>query len=350
MSSSYLITGATGFVGGTLARSLLKGGHVVTALVRDGQPPEGCRVVRGPLEDMQAVERAVVESKPDGVFHLGAQAIVGHAKRDPFSTFESNVRGTYNLLEAVRRYDRMVPTVVASSDKAYGETKVSANGREPYQEGDALEGRGFYDCSKSCTDLIAQSYACSGMRVAVVRAGNIYGPGDYNMSRVVPSVIDDLINYRQMVIRSDGKSTRDYLYIDDAVAAYRSVEMYLAVAATGSGHHHMAFNVAGDEPAISVLDLVARIGKAATDTKGAQERSWYDGQSAMVNVARTLIENKYDITPLVMGERSGEILHQVLDCSLARSILNWTPNVKLDDGLRTTIIAAYGRRYQRIAY
>jgi CDP-glucose 4,6-dehydratase len=347
--SNYLITGATGFVGGALARSLLKGGHTVTALVRDGQPPDGCRVVRGPLEDMQAVERAVVESKPNGVFHLGAQAIVGHAKRDPFSTFESNVRGTYNLLEAVRRYDRLVPTVVASSDKAYGETKVSCNGREPYQENDALEGRGFYDCSKSCTDLIAQSYAHSGMRVAVIRAGNIYGPGDYNMSRVVPSVIDDLINYRQMVIRSDGKAVRDYLYIDDAVAAYRSVEMYLA-GSYCDGNHYMAFNVAGDEPAINVLDLVARIGQVATDVKGAQERTWSAGQSALVNVAMTLVENKYDVTPIVLGERSGEILHQVLDCSRARSVLNWAPNVKLNDGLYTTIIAAYGRRYQRYVY
>ncbi len=320
--SDYVITGATGFVGGALARSLLNERHTVTALVRDGSAPVGCRVIRGELEDIRTMERIIVESRPDGVFHLAAQAIVGTAKREPFNTFESNVRGTYNLLEAVRRHDNSVPIVVASSDKAYGETRVYADGRAPYEEGDALNGRGFYDCSKSCTDLIAQSYAHSGMHVAVVRAGNIYGPGDADMSRIVPSIVDDLISNRVLNITSDGSPVRDYLYIDDAVSAYRSVMSYL-----GGGQFcaHTAFNFAGGEP-VSVLQLVERVKDVAADIDF--------GRYGVINHT-------------VLGQRTGEIHHQTLDCSKAKSTLNWHPTTDLVEGLRQTIHAAYRMKHGR---
>ncbi len=300
-----LITGASGFVGGALAQRLLRRKDVVTALVRDGDAPDGCNVIRGELEDLRSCERAVVESSPDVIFHLAAQAIVGHARVDPWSTFESNVRGTYNLLEAYRRHAPAALVVVASSDKAYGEL-TDRSGQ--YREDDPMAGRGPYDCSKSCTDLIAQSYGHSyGLNLAIVRAGNIYGPGDSDLSRIVPSAVDDIVNGRNVVIRSDGTPVRDYLYIDDAVDAYLAVAEYLR-----TGGDYTTFNFSGGQP-VTVLEVVNTLRTAAT---------------------MQLIPQK---GVKVLGSRTGEIRAQNLNTTRARTVLGWTPKVSLFDGLWRTL-------------
>jgi CDP-glucose 4,6-dehydratase len=312
-----LITGASGFVGGALARSLSTT-HKVVAIVRDGAPPTNCVVVRGELEDLRVCERAIVDHRPDVVYHLAAQAIVGHAKQDPWATFEANVRGTYNLMEACRRHSnkpgQVVPIVVASSDKAYGDLPYG----QEYHESTPLRGAGYYDCSKSCTDMIAECYGRNTiMPVVIIRAGNIYGPGDTDMSRVVPSLVDDAINRRGLNILSDGSPVRDYLYIDDAVEAYKLAAAYAAT----SCHVPRAFNISGGEP-VSVLELAQKIQK---------QYSRFERPAPTIRIHKS-------------SERYGEISYQVLDTARAREELRFTPSVSLDDGLYNTILAAKGDR------
>jgi len=298
----YLITGATGFIGGALARHLIDRRNYVAAIARDSDAPDGCKVVRGDIEDIRTCERAISEHEPDVVFHLAAQAMVGQAKRDPFSTLESNVRGTYNMLEAMRRQGGLhAKFVMASSDKAYGHFKMD---QKTYMEEDPLEGTSPYDVSKSCADLIAQSYGHTyGLNVRIVRAGNVYGPGDLDQSRIVPSVMNALKRYTDPVIMSDGTPVRDYLFIEDAVAAYCAV----ANASFMSLSSPEAFNFSGGQP-ISVLELVKKI--ISKTTKLA--------------------------SPEIRGTRTGEIQTQVLDCSKAHSVLGWTPIYSLDLGLQLT--------------
>lgn len=311
-SVRYVVTGASGFIGCELSRRLLGNGHQVTTLDRDGQSPLGCDIVRGELEDLRACERLINEHRPDVVFHLAAQAIVGHAVRDPHSTMESNVRGTYNILEAFRRHrPRHATMVVASSDKAYGEMKKRDDNQfetRAYKESDPLEGRGPYDVSKSCADLITRSYAETyDLPIGVVRAGNVYGPGDFDRSRIIPSVIDDLKNERVPIIRSDGTPVRDYLYIDDAVSAYISLAELMENRRGGM----CPFNFSGGEP-ISVLNLV----KMMMSLAGAKGE------------------------PTVTGERKYEIQEQMLDCRKAYSCLEWQPQYGLKKGLQITMAAA----------
>lgn len=324
---NVLITGATGFIGGHLAQCLASEGHDVTAIVRDGVMDAEVDVVNGDLRGLSTVERAMVYAEPDAVFHLAAQAIVPHARRDPWGTFEDNVRGTYNLLEAFRRHGRADATcVVASSDKAYGELDrgmaalKGTCGNESYDESDPLAGRGPYDCSKSCVDLIAQSYAIEyGLRIAVVRAGNVYGPGDTHSTRVVPSIVEDILAVRPISITSDGRPVRDFLYVSDAVRAYRAVQRYLRdltsdqVLRDAEPRVHRAFNFSGGE-AVSVMQL-ADMALVAADQLGLADSG----------------------RPVVLGKRTGEIGYQALDTSLARNVLKWTPAVSLLDGLKLTI-------------
>ncbi len=220
------VTGATGIVGSWLVRRLLDDGALVVALVRDWDPQTELirsgdigrtHVVNGALEDYASLERTVNEHEIDTVFHLGAQTIVGSAYRSPLPTFEANIRGTYNLLEVCRVHSGLVGSiVVASSDKAYGESPTL-----PYAEDMPLAGRHPYDVSKSCTDLLAATYAHTyGLPVTVARCGNIYGGGDLNWSRIVPGTVRSLLAEEQPIIRSDGKFTRDYIYVQDVVDAY----------------------------------------------------------------------------------------------------------------------------------
>ncbi len=307
---SVLVTGGTGMVGSWLVKALLETGARVAVLVLDADPQselyrsgdiQRVSVVSGALEDIAALERAVAIHAADTVFHLGAQTIVGTAHRAPLVTFEANIRGTYNLLEACRRQAGLVRRlIVASSDKAYGEQVL------PYVETAPLQGRHPYEVSKSCADLLAQCYHHTyGLPVAIARCGNIYGGGDLNWSRIVPGTIRDFLNGRRPVIRSDGQSKRDYLYVKDVVRAY----LLLAGALEKPGVAGRAFNF-GDESPLTVLQMVAHLQRLM-------------GCEAL--------------EPTVRNDARGELADQWLSAALARDVLGWQPRFTIDTGLRETI-------------
>jgi CDP-glucose 4,6-dehydratase len=305
-----LVTGATGLLGSWLTEALLERSADVVCLVRDQVPDSrlvvsGCigrvNVVRGELEDYAAVLRAVNEYEVDSVFHLGAQTIVGTAARSALSTFESNVRGTWNLLEACRQCSTVERVLVASSDKAYGEHETL-----PYTEETALAGRFPYDVSKSCTDLIALSYHHTyGTPVVVTRCGNLYGGGDLNWNRLVPGVVRWALRGETPIIRSDGQYVRDWFYVRDAVGAYLALAERLPERSLCGE----AFNF-GTETPTSVIDMTRRVLAAA-------------GRS--------------DLQPRILGEASREIRRQYLDCAKARRRLGWKPAWDVDAALRETV-------------
>ncbi len=254
-----LVTGATGVVGSWLVKELIAEGAHVVALVLDLDPQselvrsrdiEKCTVVNGQLEDLASLERALGVHEVDSVFHLGAQTLVEVARRSPLGTWESNVRGTYNVLEACRRHPELVRrVVVASSDKAYGETVEL-----PYTEESALLAREPYEVSKACGDLIAQSYHHTyGLPVAIARCGNVFGGGDLNWSRLVPGTIRSLVADERPIVRSDGTYARDYVYVKDVAKAYA----LLADAVDTDGVAGGAFNFGAGQP-VTVLQLVGR--------------------------------------------------------------------------------------------
>lgn len=305
------VTGATGLVGSWLVRALVDLGAHVTALIRDWDPQselirsgivERTSVVSGAVEDYATIERALVEHEIDTVFHLAAQTIVGAARRSPLATFEANIRGAYNVLEACRRqWDQIARVIVASSDKAYG-----SSDQLPYTESMPPRGRYPYDVSKSCADLIARSYyETYGLPVAVARCGNIYGGGDLNWSRVVPGTIRSLHFGERPVLRSDGASTRDYVYVEDAVAAYlRLAEMLDKADVRGE-----AFNFGPSEP------------RTVCDVVGALLR----------------LMCREDLTPDIRNAASGEIRHQYLSAEKAHRTLGWQPRYSLDSGLERSV-------------
>ena len=305
-----LVTGATGLVGGWLVKRLLREGADVVCLVRDWAPEsemvrsrdiERVKVVRGDVRDRDCLERTLGEYEVDTVFHLAAQTIVGVAHSNPIETFEDNIRGTWNLLEACRRSTGVKSSVVASSDKAYGDQTVL-----PYSESAPLQGQHPYDVSKSCADLIAHAYAVSyRLPVAITRCGNIYGGGDLNWNRIVPGTIRSVLRGERPVIRSDGKFVRDYLYVEDAVAAYMLLAQKLAAADDLRGQ---AFNFS-NESRISVLGLVDRLLKSM-------------GSSLL---------------PDIRDEAVNEIRDQYLSAAKARDLLNWAPLFTLEEGLERTI-------------
>ena len=307
---SVFVTGATGLLGGWLTRHLLEQGAVVTALVRDSVPQSEferrkmrarVNVVRGDLSKPQLLERVIGEYEVETVFHLAAQTIVGIANRNPLSTFESNIRGTWNLLEACRRSPKVSAVVMASSDKAYGDQTVL-----PYTEEMPLQGRHPYDASKSCADLIAQSYATTfGLPVAITRCGNFYGGGDLNWNRVVPGTIRSVLRGERPIIRSDGKYVRDYFYIEDGSAAYMLLAERLTADKKLVG---AAFNFS-NETQITVLDLV--------------------------NTILQRMDSK--LKPEIQNQASNEIRHQFLSAERARHLLKWHPSFTLDQGLERTI-------------
>lgn len=305
-----LISGATGLVGSWLVEALLEKRAEPVCLVRDYVPDsrffdEGMdkkvRVVRGCLEDFWTLERTINEYEPQTIFHLGAQTLVPMANRSPLPTFEANIRGSWNLLEACRLHEKEISAiVVASSDKAYGEQE-----KLPYTEDMALQGRHPYDCSKSCTDLIAQTYAATyGLPVTISRCGNFFGGGDLNFNRIVPGTIKLLRNNERPVVRSDGKMIRDYIYVKDAVSAYLTLAEKYTPKMKGE-----AFNFS-NETQKNVLELVELISK---------------------------LMGKSKIAPIVENKPVHEIRAQHLSAAKARKVLGWKAQYGLEDGLKETI-------------
>jgi CDP-glucose 4,6-dehydratase len=311
---SVLVTGAQGFIGGWLAERLLDEGADVVTIRRDFEPQarfrtEGvearCKTVMGDLIDYESLLRALNEHEVSHVFHLAAQTIVGTANRSPLSTWETNVRGTYNLLEACRAYgvvgNGVEAIVVASSDKAYGSHETL-----PYREDFPLQPTFPYDVSKACTDLIARSYWSSyDMPVAVTRLANVYGGGDINWSRIVPDTARALARGERPVIRSDGTPERDYIYVADAVDAYLTVGASLA----SPEMRGRAWNAGAGQP-VRVSELVERL----------------------IRISGR------DVEPDVQGQGTphGEIDRQFLDSTAIREELGWSPKHDLDEGLSET--------------
>ena len=307
---SVLVTGATGLVGGWLTRRLCEAGADAVCIVRDWLPQsemvrsrliEHVKVVRGDLCDRNLLERTIGEYETEVVIHLAAQTIVGVANRNPISTFESNIQGTWSVLEACRRSPGVRSIVIASSDKAYGE-QVNL----PYGEDTPLEGRHPYDVSKSCADLISQCYAKTyALPIAITRCGNFYGGGDLNWNRIVPGTIRSVLRGDRPLVRSDGQYVRDYFYVEDGAAAYMLLAEQLYCRPELRG---MAFNFS-NEVEVTVLDLVNRI-------------------------LRTMDS---ELEPRVLNEASNEIRRQCLNASRAREVLCWSPLFTLDNGLERTI-------------
>lgn len=305
-----LVTGATGLLGGWLVRRLLEAEADVVCLVRDWVPQcefvrtglmDRVKVVNGNVRSQSLLERVLGEYEIDTVIHLAAQTIVGIANRNPVSTFKTNIGGTWALLEACRRSPTVKQIVVASSDKAYGEHKEL-----PYNEDAPLVGRHPYDVSKSCADLLAQSYAATyNLPVAITRCGNFYGGGDLNWNRLVPGTIRSVLRGQRPVIRSDGKFVRDYFYAEDGAAANMLLAERLATDNTLTGQ---AFNFS-NESQVTVSELVDRILKLM----------------------------RSDLAPDVRNDAVNEIRAQYLSAAKARDVLSWNPLFDLDEGLRRTI-------------
>lgn len=307
---NVFVTGGTGLLGSwTIEELLARDAHVV-ALVRDevqksrfyteGSMFERVDVVHGALEDYDCLERAINEYEIETVLHLGAQTIVGTANRGPRATFEANVRGTWNVLEACRVNPTVKRIVVASSDKAYGDQE-----KLPYEEDAPLAGRHPYDVSKSCTDLISLSYAHSYRTpVTVTRCGNLYGGGDLNWNRIIPGTIRSVVRGERPIIRSDGTFIRDYFFVKDAVQAY----LHLAQCMDDQKLHGHAFNFS-NEIQVTVLELTKRILRVM-------------GSS---------------LQPVVLAEAKNEIKHQYLSARKARELLGWEPRWSLEEGLAETV-------------
>jgi CDP-glucose 4,6-dehydratase len=304
------VTGGTGLVGSWLVRRLVDAGADVVCLVRDWVPQSEAvasgllakvKVVRGDICDAALMERVIGEYEIDTVMHLAAQTIIGIANRNPASTFETNIRGTWVLLEACRRAPKVRQIVMASSDKAYGDQDVL-----PYDESTPLQGTHPYDVSKSCADLIAQTYAVSyGLPVVTTRCGNFYGGGDLNWNRIVPGTVRSVLRNQRPVIRSDGQSIRDYFYVEDGAAAYMLLAERLAADGNLAGQ---AFNFS-NELQVKVLDLTR-------------------------NILRLMNSG---LEPEIRDEATNEIRHQYLSAAKARGQLHWSPLFTLDQGLTRTI-------------
>lgn len=308
-NKNVFITGGTGFLGSYLVKKLVNYGANVTILVRDyipqsniyvGEEYKKVNVVHGALEDYLLIERTLGGYEIDTVFHLAAQAIVGVANRNPLGTFKSNIEGTWNILEAARKSPLIKQVIVASSDKAYGDQE-----KLPYDENMPLQGKHPYDVSKSCADLIAQTYyETYKLPVCITRCGNLYGGGDLNFNRIIPQSIQSILNNEAPVIRSDGSFIRDYFYIEDAVDAYINLAEKVVELNLGG----QAFNFS-NEIQLTVLELVNKILKIM-------------GSS---------------MKPIILNQGSNEIIHQYLSAKKARTVLGWSPNYTIDEGLRKTI-------------
>jgi CDP-glucose 4,6-dehydratase len=304
-----LVTGATGLLGGWLVSRLVALGADVVCLVRDWVPQsilisgdllDRVRIARGDINDQECLERVLSEYEIDTVQHLAAQTIVGVGLKSPIGTFETNIGGTWRLLEACRRVG-VKQVVVASSDKAYGEQAVL-----PYAEDMPLDGRHPYDASKSCADILTQTYAHTyGVKAAITRCGNFYGGGDLNWNRLFPGTIRSVLRGQRPVIRSDGTFVRDYIYIEDAAEAYLGLAMALAQRDDLAGE---AFNFSTETPL-----------------------------SARAAVDKILVAMGSTLEPDIRNEARAEIKNQFLSAKKARDVLGWKPVYAIDDALARTI-------------
>ena len=307
-SKRVLVTGASGMVGSWLTQWLAGSGAYTVAFIADTDPQSELvrsgtinevHVANGRLERYDDIERAINNHEVDSIFHLGAQPIVGAADRAPRHTFESNIQGTWNLLDACRVLSPLVKRiVVASSDKAYGTQPVL-----PYTEDMSMNGDHPYEVSKSCTDLISTTYARTyGTPVTIARCGNIYGGGDLNWNRIVPGTFRSLLRGEQPVLRSDGTFVRDYLHVDDIVSAYLTLgEQTDKPEFAGQG-----FNFSDESP-LSVMQIYKAICEAA---------------------------GRKDTEPLILNAASSEIKDQYLDSTKAHNVLGWRASVTLEAGLK----------------
>jgi len=305
-----LVTGCAGFLGSWLTIALVEMGATVVGLLRDEVPRSYLRtsgyqdrttIVHGDVTDYELVERVLHEHEIDAILHLAAQTIVPIANRGPLSTFETNVKGTWTVLEAARRSPKITRVVVASSDKAYG-----VHERLPYTEDAPLLGCYPYDASKSCADLIARTYATTySMPVAVTRCANLYGGGDLHWSRIFPGTMRSVIRGERPIIRSDGTMVRDYLYVKDAVNAYLTLAEHLDRPEVKG----QAFNFGMDNPK-SVLETVQTI---------------------------IAVSDHPELEPVVLADAPNEIQAQYLDSRKAHRVLGWAPRYSLEEGLRETL-------------
>lgn len=304
-----LVTGHEGFLGSNLVRALAgKCSNIVGVDKVINRPISVLNSVRkqfvsikADISDFNKIRNIITAKKPHVIFHLAAEAIVGRAKDNPINVFRSNIAGTWNLLESCRNKDFVEGVIVASSDKAYG-----ISNKLPYTEDMPLAGRHPYDASKSCGDIIAQAYwKAYGVPAAVLRCGNIYGPGDFNFSRIIPDAVMCAIRSRTLVIRSDGKYTRDYVFVEDIVNGY----IILAEKLKLKKLFGEPFNLSGEMP-ISVLEVVKAVEKA---------------------YGRRIPK------PVIQNKAKDEIPHQYLSSRKARNVLGWNCGVLFEDGLKKTI-------------
>ncbi len=307
---NVFLTGGSGLLGFWIVEGLIEKGAAVTCLIRDDVHKsrfftsplmKEVNIVRGGLEDYQLIQRSINEYEIDTVFHIAAQAIVGTAVRSPISTFETNIRGTWNILESCRQVETIKRVVVASSDKAYG-----THEQLPYTEDFALRAGLPYGTSKSCADLIAQSYALSyGLPVGITRCANLYGGGDLNWSRIVPGTMKSVIEKKPVIVRSDGEFMRDFLYLRDAVDAY----LTLADKLSDKKVRGQAFNFGNGTP-IKMIDIVNKI----------------------IDVSK-----KKDVDLRILNEVKAEIKDQYVSSEKANEILGWKPSFTMDTGLSETL-------------
>lgn len=307
-NETVLVTGAAGFVGSTLVADLLaRGATVVTADVESVTLPDdeasgrnGLHEMQTDIRDREAVFSLFEEFDVELVYHLAAESIVSEVENDPIDGFESNVQGTWNVLEAARRSSTLTDgVVVASSDKAYGPHEDL-----PYTEDSELEPVSPYAVSKMAADRIAYSYGVTyDLPVSITRCSNIYGPGDRNFSRLIPETIRQCLEGNRPVIRSDGSPTRDYLYIDDAISAYRTLGQHT------KSYRGEVFNF-GTGTETTVLDVVTLV---------------------------CSITGTSETEPIVLDRAEGEIHHQYVDSTKARERLGWSPETELEEGLRKTV-------------
>lgn len=307
---NVFVTGADGFIGSWVAKRLVEEGANVTILVRDMKKNaafdlhglrEKISLVQGDLVNLPVLERAFAQYEVEHVFHIAAQALVSVANESPLSTFESNIKGTWNTLEASRKSKSVSCVVVASSDKAYG-----AHEKLPYTEDSPLLGIYPYDASKACADILARSYfATYGLPVAVTRNANTYGGGDMNFSRIIPQAIKSLYEDKPFLVRSNGQLERDYMYVKDAVTGY----LILAENIDKNEVKGQAFNFGTEQP-IKVIDLFKKIAKAY---------------------------GKPNVEAKILDEAKNEISRQYLSSKKAQKILGWKPKYTLEEGLKETV-------------